>query len=206
VKNVSYCPKCGIKLPKEEGIKFCPNCGSLIHLAWSCSLRTRVIVFLAVLFLCFISTILGTLARVNLTEALRIERDVENLRTAIRVVGVQVIFGNNFMYTMIMFVPVIGPGWGFFILYNTGRVIAAIAAINRVNPIFLLSLLFLQMHAWMEYVSYSLAISESLILTYSIIKRSFKNELKNMSVILTICSIILLLAAIIEFAAILYLI
>ncbi|MCX8170680.1 MAG: zinc-ribbon domain-containing protein [Candidatus Bathyarchaeota archaeon] len=207
--SMLYCPTCGTKLPEEKGVKFCPNCGSSIHdalrrmeTAWSCTLQTRTIVFLATLLLCFTATVFGALAEVDPLEASNIKREMDSLETAIETVGVQVIFGNNFMHTLVMFVPIVGPGWGFFVLYNTGRVFAAIAAIMKMNPIFLLSLTFLHPFAWMEYISYALAISESFILAYSIIKHGFKSELKTMSIVLTVCSVILLLAAIIEFAII----
>ncbi|MEM1606572.1 MAG: hypothetical protein QXT30_01020 [Candidatus Bathyarchaeia archaeon] len=196
-------------MPEERNIRFCPNCGALIHsilrrveAAWSCTLQTRTIVFLATLFLCFTATIFGALTEIDLKEASDMRREMDALEGAIKVAGVQVIFGNNFMHTMAMFIPIVGPGWGFFVLYNTGRFFAATATLMRINPLILLLLTFLHPFAWMEYVSYALAISESFILAYSIAKRGFKSELKTMSIMLTICSVILLLAAIIEYAMI----
>lgn len=204
-----YCPVCGTKLPEEKGARFCPNCGAptrdtlrRMEPAWSCTLQTRTIIFLVTLLLCFTATVFGALAEVDPLEASNIKREMDTLEAAIKTVGVQVIFGNNFMHTLVMFVPIVGPGWGFFVLYNTGRVFAAIATTMKMNPIILLSLTLLYPFAWMEYISYALAISESFILAYSIAKHGFKNELRTMSVILAICSIILLLAAIIEFAMI----
>ncbi|MEM1581636.1 MAG: stage II sporulation protein M [Candidatus Bathyarchaeia archaeon] len=208
---MSYCHKCGIKLPDEEGIKFCPNCGTpLPHTIIvrkkkeTVFQRHRIIAFLIVFALCVIATVIGASTQLSSQDAQQINREMRELEEAVKGSNPQFasrfIFGNNFMHTLIMFIPVVGPCWGFFVLYNTGVAIAAISTINNINPMFSLFSLFLFPFTWMEYVSYALAISESCILTYFLFKRKLRDEITKMAIMVVVCSVILLLAAIIETA------
>ena len=201
-----YCPHCGMKIPEEKDAKFCPNCGASIprrkiekrRIALIGTLQDRMIVFLIVFMLCIIVTVIGTLVGVKPSEAQDIIREMNKVENAVKVIGAQLIFGNNLMYTLVMFVPVAGPGFGFYVLYNTGRILAAYGTISGVNPVFAFLFLFAFPFTWMEYISYTLAISESLWMTYALIKRNFKNELITMSIIIVICNVLLLLGALIE--------
>ena len=206
VRAVPYCPYCGTKIPEEEDARFCPNCGASIprreigkrKMVLIGTLQDRMIVFLIVFVLCIIATVIGALARVEPPEAQNMVQEMDKIRNIAKVAGVQLIFGNNLMYTLVMFVPVVGPGFGFYVLYNTGRILAAYGAISKVNPVLTFLFLFALPFTWMEYISYTLAISESIWMTYAIIKRNLRNELTTMSIIIVICNILLLLGALIE--------
>jgi hypothetical protein len=45
------------------------------------------------------------------------------------------IFGNNFMICLIMFIPIVGPIFGLYALFNTGTAITAIATSQGYPPI-----------------------------------------------------------------------
>ena len=202
---MGFCPRCGVKLPRDKDLRFCPNCGSSIHAArkpsiWGDALEIRIISLAVIFILCVLSTLSGALAKISVEDANKMNRELEELRNSVSASAVQTIFGNNYMHTLIMFIPIAGPGWGFYVLHNTGRFIAAISVIERVNPVLLTFTLFLYPFTWMEYISYTLAISESIMLTYSIFKRTFKSEFIKMSIIAFSCAVILLLAALIETA------
>ncbi|MEM2320270.1 MAG: stage II sporulation protein M [Candidatus Bathyarchaeia archaeon] len=152
-----------------------------------------------ILVLCILITLAGTFTGVEMEEAQKLSQEINNLRDCVKSVGFQLIFGNNFMHALIMFVPIAGPFWGFFTLYSTGRIIAALSMVNKINPALLAFTLFLFPFTWMEYISYALAISESLILTYSVVKRNLRKEFITASKLFVFCSVILLIAAIIEF-------
>lgn len=195
------CPRCGSEISEERSARFCPNCGSPLSKSMV-SLSTRAIVLVTALILCISATLAGTFARVDMEEAQELKREVDKLINCTKSTGFQAIFGRNFMHTLIMFTPVAGPFWGFFALYNTGRVIAALSMTNGVSPVQLMLAFFLLPFTWMEYISYALAISESIILAYSMLKRNLREESSTAFKLLALCAVILLVAAVIEFAMI----
>lgn len=210
VRKMPYCLKCGMKVSDEDA-RFCPNCGTPMPepvrtkgrgIIWTNILRERLVVFLVVFALCVLATIAGVVAKVSLQEAQEISEGMNEMKNAIRFMSVQVIFGNNLMYALIMFIPVAGPGVGFYVLYNTGRIIAALGKISNIDPLLLYLLLFIFPFTWLEYVAYALAISESLWIIYAMIKRNLRNEMFLMSMTVVICNILLLSGAIIEAAII----
>ena len=205
--KMPYCPRCGIKLPEEKGARFCPNCGSPIprsllaekrKISRTNVVRERIPVFLIIFMLCLAATAIGALARVDRSEATRIFREIEEQTESVKNTGFQSIFTNNLRIMVVMFIPIFGPVWGFIVLYNTGRVLAVFSMFYGIDPSIIFLSLLLYPFAIMEYVSYALAISESLMLTRSIIKRDFKNGVIVALIVMAICIIALFLAAIIE--------
>ncbi|MBS7607163.1 MAG: zinc ribbon domain-containing protein [Candidatus Bathyarchaeia archaeon] len=206
-----YCPKCGLRI-LEGDARFCPNCGAILpqfkagerRIAWTGTLLQRAIVFFTIFILCIFVTLVGALTKIDLLKAREMVDEMNKIENILRGtdVGIQLIFGNNLMYTLGMFVPIVGPGLGFYVLYNTGLVISAFSTIYKINPLSTLLLLFIFPHAWMEYTAYALAISESFWLIYAAIKRRFRDELILMSIIVVICNILLLLGALTEIAVI----
>ncbi|MBS7635529.1 zinc ribbon domain-containing protein [Candidatus Bathyarchaeota archaeon] len=206
---MSHCPKCGIRLPEDENALFCPNCGAPVSriiksraakIHWTGSLKSRALVFLVVFTLCIGVTLISALTRIERSEANGIMQEMSKLEDVIKSYGVQIIFGNNLIHTLIMFIPVAGPCWGTYVLYKTGRVFAAYSILYDVDAATLFSTVFILPFAWMEYLSYALAISESLWMIYAVIKRNFRNEIIVASVTIVLCNVILLLAALVEVA------
>lgn len=208
-----YCPRCGIKLPDDEDTRFCPNCGApvtrlretgIIRVWQIGRRRSRIMVFLLVFIICISATLAGVMSHVDTKQAHKIVNEVDKLReitSSIRM-GVPLIFGNNLMHTLIMFAPIIGPCWGLFVLYNTGTAYAAYAILYEVSPLVLFSSAFILPFTWMEFLSYALAISESLWITYALLKRNIRRELVLATIMIAICNILLLLGALIEVAII----
>lgn len=195
---MTRCQRCGWEISWGRDAKFCPNCGAPVP-APTIGSGTRATAFIILLILCISITAIGAAAKIEVSEAQSLSHEVESLENAVKSIGFQAIFGNNFMHALIMFAPIVGPIWGFSVLYNTGKVIAAISIVNGVDPGLTMLVLFFLPFTWMEYISYALAISESIFLTYSIIKRNFRGEFAMASKLVILCSIILLVAALIEF-------
>jgi len=151
--------------------------------------------------LCLAITAVGAVSKVESSEAHEIIGEFDKMEELLNDVGLQFIFGNNLMYCMIMFIPALGPYYGLMVLYSTGKVLAALGVTSGVNPLGLFFSLFMYPHAWLEYISYSLAISESFWLIYAIIKdrgRGLRSELSTAAKVMAICAVLLLLAAFAE--------
>ncbi|MEM2995522.1 MAG: stage II sporulation protein M [Candidatus Bathyarchaeia archaeon] len=164
------------------------------------------IVTISIIFIFAVAmTTVGTLTPIEKKEAEELNKEFEETITFLKEHDslLQFIFGNNFMLTLIMFIPFVGPVFGGYVFYNTGYVIAADAAVKGYNPTLrFLFILILMPFAWLEFAAYSAAIAESMWLTYRIFQGKGKRELENASKFIAFCAVILFVAAIIETALI----
>lgn len=117
---------------------------------------------------------------------------------------VSFIFGNNLMICLAGFVPVIGPLFEYYVLYSTGVTITASVLYQNVpmDPVQVFFLLFVFPFTWLEFLAYSTAIAESLWLPWQWTQGKGKNELRNLLTVVSICVVMLLIAAILEVALI----
>ncbi|MEM3641147.1 MAG: stage II sporulation protein M [Candidatus Bathyarchaeia archaeon] len=164
----------------------------------------RIITIVIVFVFAVIITTVGTWAPIEEQEAKEIDNAMNQTINSLITTNalVQYIFGNNFMFALIMFVPIIGVAFGTYVLFNTGAVIAAIAISKGVPPALTLIALFLTPVFWLEFIAYSTAMAESVWLTYRLWWRRGKHELINACKFISVCAVILLVAAIIEAAMI----
>ena len=214
-----YCTRCGAKIPEDEEARFCPNCGAPIFLKTRMDAAYRkeeikpsraagkmhTLLILTVLFLNILVTSAGALSKVEDPQAQLIARDFKEMEKMLRTVGVQLIFGNNMMYCLVMFIPFLGPISGFYVLYSTGRVLAALGYVLGLDPLLLFSSLLIYPHSWLEFISYSLAISESIRLSIYVLKyrlKRLKAELPRTAKYISLCAALLLTGALIEIALI----
>lgn len=159
-------------------------------------MRRRGVWIIAFFAFSVIIMFLGARMPVNLTDAQPIYNEFENeLKYTATVPG---IFGNNFFQCLILFTPFLGPLYGALVFFNTGFAIAIIAVVKHANAGWLFTLLFFFPHTWLELFAYSLALSQSVFLSIAIIKGHFKQEVVRTCVVITICALILLLAAVAE--------
>ncbi|RLI35730.1 hypothetical protein DRO55_04850 [Candidatus Bathyarchaeota archaeon] len=215
-----YCTRCGFKIPEEEGARFCPNCGApLTHTITPKAeieigearvggaagrlreaLSNRMVTAAISAIVGFLTTLAGSLSSVDMAEAQMMVNQLDELRKLVDqlTLGTQFIFGNNLMHCLFMFTPVLGPPYGLYVLYQTGRFIAATGVVNGVNPLLLLFATFLFPHAIMEYVAYGIAISESFWLLYMAAKHRLRAELMNACKAIALAAVLLLAAAFIE--------
>ena len=143
-------------------------------------------------------TCVGTLTPLSKQEAEEINQDLENLRENI---SVQYIFGNNLLICLVMFIPIVGPIFGLYALYNTGVVIEAqivAASSTGLSPILVFFVLFLFPFTWLEFISYSTAFAESVWIIRRFTQRLGRREIKNAAVLIAIVTILLLIGAVIE--------
>lgn len=161
----------------------------------------RILTIAAFFLLSIIVTVAGVLTPLSHEEASEIEKELEEIQEN---VTVQLIFGNNFMICLVMFVPIAGPIFGSYVLHNTGIVIAATSVAEGLPSLLVFAFLFAFPFTWLEFLAYSIAFAQSVWLTWSIIQHKGKKELVNTCVLISICAVMLLIAAIVEMAIISY--
>jgi hypothetical protein len=164
--------------------------------------RKRVLSILAFLLLSVVITTAGVLAPLSNDETQSLGKQLEQMQQDIRnmtILGAtETIFANNFPICLVMFVPVAGPFFGFYVLHTTGRVIAAESAMSGVPALPIFLLLFLFPFTWLEFFAYSIALSESVWLIRRIIQRRVKSELRSTGILIGVCAGLLLAGAIVE--------
>ena len=138
--------------------------------------------------------IIGTSITLDESTSTLLKEQFQNKIKNIDSVG---IFFNNFLISILMFIPGIGIAFGLFSGFSTGNIFMIL---TRDLPIQIPPLLvFLTIFGIMELVSYGIAISRSYILLIRIIKRSnVKKSLIHAGIEIGIVAIILLFSAIIE--------
>jgi hypothetical protein len=164
--------------------------------------RKRIYSSSAIFVLATLVTIAGTLVPLSAQEAQAISDNLQETVNTLSETGglTQFIFGNNFMICLLMFIPVIGPLFGFFVLFNTGTVIGGIAATQGVPGVLAFLALVLTPVFWLEFIAYSIAITQSFWLIRRIMRRRIWLELKTTGLLVTICAVLLLIGAIVETA------
>ena len=89
------------------------------------------------------------------------------------------IFVNNFGLTLVTFVPFFGFFFAIYVQFGTGYAFGALAQVYGVSNIDAVLVTLITPVGLLEYTSYLFALTESIILAYSIRRREFKKRLVN---------------------------
>ena len=109
------------------------------------------------------------------------------------------IFLNNYLLTLIVFVPFIGIFWEFLLQFNTGYVLGNVAKAYNLNQFIFLSEVLSSPVGLIEYASYFLVLAESLCLMCSLFLHEFKPRLFNHSwKTFLVVTVLLFIGAIVE--------
>lgn len=156
--------------------------------------KRRILYLLVGIIVFLIFFTIGTLVTFDESTSQELKEQFQNKIKNIDSLG---IFFNNFLISILMFIPGIGIAFGLFSGFSTGNIFVII---TRDLPIQIPPLLvFLTIFGIMELVSYGIAISRSYLLLISIIKRTnIKENLIYTGIEIGIVSIILFVSAIIE--------
>jgi len=160
----------------------------------------RILTIVAFFLLSIVITIAGVLTPLSASEAKDVKQELDRVRGN---VNVPFIFGNNFIICLAMFVPFAGPIFGCYALYNTGVVVAAESVTAGLPPLMVFLSIFILPFAWLEFLAYSTAFAQSFWLFWRIIQHKGKKELVNTCILVSICAVTLVVAAIMEIALIL---
>jgi hypothetical protein len=139
----------------------------------------------------------GTQIKLDYDSSIKLKEEFMKKIQGLNYIG---IFTNNLTISIIMFIPGIGILFGLFSGYSTGTVFSAIAqtsqaTADQISPLVIL----LTPFGIMEIFSYGLAISRSSLLLISLIKKDHvSKQLKYTLIEIMIVTVILFLAALIE--------
>jgi len=164
----------------------------------SSSRRKRIITVAVFLLLWQVATVVGVLTPVSRQNANSINLEIDQERNT---ATVENIFGHNLILCLATFVPIGGPIFGFYSSYSSGIVIAAQSMSPEalgLPPLLLLVAYFLLPIYWLENISVSIGLAESVWLIRRTVQGYGKRELKNAAVLIAIVTLILLVSAIIE--------
>ena len=167
--------------------------------------RKRILSTIFILIVAIAVTGLGTLVPIDQQEAKKISNDLNQTVTTLGNEGalMQYILGNNLLICLLMFIPIIVPLLGLYIMFNTGTVVGAIAAAGGYSPALALIALFITPVAWLEFAAYSTAMTESIWLFRRALQgRGFRELRKNTTMFITIATVLLAIGAIVETALI----
>lgn len=156
--------------------------------------KRRILYLLIGILVFIIFFTLGTFVNFDESTSQLLKEQFQNKIKNIDSMG---IFLNNFLISILMFVPGIGIAFGLFSGFSTGNIFVIITRDlpTQIPPL----LVFLTIFGIMELVSYGIAISRSYLLLTSILKRTnIRENLIYTGIEIGIVAIILFFGAIIE--------
>lgn len=164
--------------------------------------RRKMAVFFIVLLAALALTTLATLQPMDMQTAIALNSQVNQLVQSFKENNMLLlgIFRNNFIITIIFFLPLAGPLYSGYVLFGTDRAIAGEAIAHNLSPSSVFFQLLLKPYTWLEFAAYSIAITSSLWLVYGIANRIIGSELKNTAEMIIVSAILLFVAAAIETA------
>ncbi len=163
------------------------------------SKRKRIYSIILIFIIAVILTVVGSFVPLSHQDAQSISSGLNATLNTHKSNGslTEYIFINNFSICLLMFVPIIGPILGMFILFDTGIALGAISSVQG-YPVYIgLISLVLTPVFWLEFTAYSTAMAEGIWLTRRIMQRRWL-ELKNTAILIGICAAILIVGALVE--------
>ncbi len=163
------------------------------------SKRKRIYLIIIVFVIAFVVTAVGSYVPLSHSDAQSIYNGVNATLSSHKSTGslTEYIFINNFSICLLMFIPIIGPILGMFIIFDTGIALGAISTVKGYPPfVALISELILPIF-WLEFIAYSTAMAEGIWLSRRLMQRRWF-ELKNTVILIVICAAILAGSAALE--------
>ena len=163
------------------------------------SKRKRIYSTIIILVIAVFFTVIGSLVQLSPQDAKQLTDSLNQTFPSNQpsVTLAESIFLHNLSICLLLFVPVIGPILGFLSFFATGIVINAIANVQGYPSFLALLILAITPHTWLEFASSSIAITESVWLFRRLLQGRWR-ELKNTGILIGLCTILLLVAAIVE--------
>ncbi|HSV50057.1 MAG TPA: hypothetical protein VLH35_07045 [Candidatus Acidoferrales bacterium] len=173
--------------------------------------QKRIYSTVFVLMLSVLATVAGTMVPLGQEEAQLIYNQLN--QTSSSPTLLTDIFVNNFPLCLLMFIPLAGIGIGLFILFSTGMAFRAVfdvqaaqgfsdtATASSIDPTTAILVLVLAGAVFvLEYISYSIAMSESVWLFRRLTQKRWK-ELKVLALLIGVVAALLAIGAVVEWVA-----
>lgn len=159
----------------------------------------RSTIFSIVFIVLIATTLAGTFYPPDKTLENELRRMAEELKGSNMFSIAFKIFSNNAIIASGMIIPLFGIGLSIYSTFSTGVAISSISN-NVVSPQVAFFGVLVMPHGLIEYITYSLIVTENIVLTYKIISRGkdLKGELKVALVTIVLSYFLLLLAGFIE--------
>ena len=173
------------------------------------SKRKRIYLTVSFFVVAFIVTIAGAFVPLSAQESQQLYNQIANQTTQAPVQLAASIFVNNFGLCLAMFIPLLGAAFGLFVMFDTGIALGAelrvesSGSFQASTPALTPSTALLALAAIvtvfaLEYVSYSIGMSESIWLFRRVTQHRWRHELKNTLILIAIVASILAVSAVIE--------
>ncbi|RLI22218.1 hypothetical protein DRO54_01705 [Candidatus Bathyarchaeota archaeon] len=166
----------------------------------------RLYLILIMLAAAIIVCAMGTFLPVDQETLANVSQQIEETRNLVKSLDYLsaslYIFSHNFVLCLIMFIPLFGVGFGMYVMLSTGYAIEIDALAHQVPPPLAFISYFLLPHFWMEFISYALATSQSILITWALYKRESGDSLTETLKTVGITAALLFAAALIETALI----
>jgi len=207
-----YCGACGSLIPYEAA--YCPNCGApqeaqavtpemmprrrITETIAKKGRRIRLALFFMSLGIFVTMFLLGSTAALSPQEAQEIEKELMDIYG--RDPSATFILRNNLTLCLLFFVPAFGTAFMAFVGYSTGTVLSALAIVSSGSTdAFFLALATLSLPwSWMEFIAYSLASSEGMMIILALVGRTLRREAKTLLIVMAVSVALLVLGAIAE--------
>ncbi len=134
--------------------------------------RKHIYSIAAIFIVAFLVTVVGSFLPLSASDATTISQNLNSTLNQNKASNTltQYIFINNFSICLAMFIPLAGAALGMFILFDTGVALGAIASTQH-YPVWVgLASLVITPVFWLEFMSYSIAMAESIWLIRRIIQ------------------------------------
>jgi hypothetical protein len=160
--------------------------------------NNRIFIFLIFAGIFSLFYVIGSQTKLPDKES---ELFLKEFRIVVERIDTMIIFEHNTFLVLPMFVPGFGLVWGSYVAWSTGLSFGALIVTNpsldKISP---LSLLYLSPFGFLEFISYSIGMSRSFLLIYSLIRKMpLKNEIRQTGIEIGLVLALLLAAAFIEF-------
>jgi hypothetical protein len=173
--------------------------------------RKRIYLALFIFVIAIIATVAGFFVPPSLKDAQIIEQQLNQTITQSQASGTLAlrIFVNNFGLCLLMFIPLVGAGFGLVVLFSTGQAFRAALMVQSSSALntattanftittVILTLVLIGATFLCEYISYSIGISESLWLFRRLLQRRWR-EVKVTVILIGIVALLLTVGAIVE--------
>jgi hypothetical protein len=179
--------------------------------------RKRIYSISFMLMLAVSATLLGLLVPMDPIEAQMITDQLNQTVTQGVANGslIQDIFFNNFLLCLAMFIPLAGAAIGLLILFNTGQAFRAVFEIQAANitanpsvtptplpsitpTVAVLAFVGIGAVFLLEYVSYSIGMTESVWLFRRLLQNRWRSELRYLLIFIGTIALLLIIGAVVE--------